>query len=304
MSRPPQEPASPETPSACPICGGTAWRRVHTNIRATAFSVFRCASSGVCGVERLWPEPAWEQIKAFYDASYYKAWGMERGEVTEVGKMKKRTFARRVRQIQRFIATGKILDVGTASGFFLEVAQQRGFEPYGVELSEYSGRLAADKFGPPHIHIGTLETAPFLPAMFDAVAMSDLLEHVADPVATLTQAARLLRPGGVILVMTPNRASLTHHLMGRNWSHFKIEHLFYFDRKSITHAAKKAGLDVAYFRPAVKTLTLRYLHTQLRTYPHWLLSPLARAAYTLGFFARDWPLPVVIGEFVAILRKP
>jgi 2-polyprenyl-3-methyl-5-hydroxy-6-metoxy-1,4-benzoquinol methylase len=288
-------------PPACNVCGSIKSRRVQSHIRGTEFDVYRCA--GDCGVEFLSPQPTWEQIRAIYDASYYKAWGMAEGEVTQIGQMKRHTFARCLRQTKRYVPGGKILDVGTASGFFLEVAQAGGFEPFGVEVSEYSGNLAAEKFGRERIHIGTLESAPFAAGTFNAVAMSDLIEHVSSPVETLTSAARLLRPGGVLLVMTPNRASLTHALMGKNWTHYKLEHLFYFDHRSLSHAARKSGLEIVYFRPAVKTLTLRYVHSQFATYRHWLLTPLVNAAHRLTA-AQDWPLPVIIGEFVAVLRKP
>ena len=285
--------------SACVVCGG-AMRGLYPQIRGTSFGVERCAK---CGLQMLSPQPTWEQIKAIYDASYYKAWGMAEGETQEVAAMKKSTFARRVREMKSFVAGGKVLDVGTASGFFLEVAAQSGYEPWGVELSEYSAKLAQQKFGVERIWNGTLETAPFARGSFAAVVMCDLLEHVSDPVATLRQAAEFLQPGGIVLVMTPHTGSLTNRLMGAKWTHYKTEHLCYFNRRSITEAAQRAGLEVADFRAASKTLTLRYVHTQMRTYPHWLLTPLVGAANAVGFFARDWALPVVIGEFVAILRK-
>jgi hypothetical protein len=68
-------------------------------------------------------------------------------------------------------------------------------------------------------------------------------------------------------------------------------------------AAELAGLEIVDFRRAKKTLTLRYVRTQMKTYPHWLITPLVSCAYYVGFFARDWAIPVSIGEFVAVLRK-
>jgi len=229
---------------------------------------------------------------------------MSKGETPAVANMKKHTFARRIKQIKRFVSEGRILDVGTASGFFLEVALAAGFEAYGVELSQYSGQLATDKFGEDRIHIGTLETAPFGSEMFDVIAMSDLIEHVAEPLETLRIATRLLRPGGVILIMTPNASSLSHFLMGRNWTHYKVEHLTYFSHEGMRRAAGLVGLKLPYIHPAVKTLTMRYIHTQFETYPHWFFTPVTRTVIKLLPVAADWPVPVIIGEFVAILQKP
>jgi 2-polyprenyl-3-methyl-5-hydroxy-6-metoxy-1,4-benzoquinol methylase len=284
----------------CPICGGSDVRPLFARVRGTAFDIARC---GGCTVQMLSPQPTWEQIKAIYDAGYYKAWGMAQGETQQVAAMKKSTFQRHLRRIARSITGGKILDVGTASGFFLEVAEKLGFEPWGVELSDYSAGLAQQKFGVDRIWNGTLETAPFQRGSFAAVAMSDLLEHVTDPVATLTTSREFLEPRGIVFVMTPNTGSLTNRLMGARWTHYKAEHLFYFNRRSIAEAARRAGLQLVDFRPAVKTLTLRYVQTQLLAYPHRVLTPLARAAFSTAFFARDWQIPIVIGEFTAILKK-
>jgi hypothetical protein len=103
--------------------------------------------------------------------------------------------------------------------------------------------------------------------------------------------------------MTPNAGSCFRRVMGAKWSHYKVEHLSYFSRQSMEKAARLANLEVIDFRRARKTLTLRYVRTQMKTYPHWLLTPLVSAAYYVGFFARDWSIPISVGEFVAILRK-
>ena len=201
-------------------------------------------------------------------------------------------------------ARAPILDVGTASGFFLEVARERGFDPFGVELSTYAANLAKTKFGDQRIWNGTLETAPFEKESFHAVTMCDLLEHVTDPLATLALAAAFLRPGGVILIMTPDTGSLTNRLMGHRWTHYKAEHLFYFNKDAMKQLAAKTGLDLLRFHAARKYLTLRYLHSQFQAYRHRILTPLTSSIHAVAFFARDWYIPLTIGEFVAVLRKP
>ena len=86
-----------------------------------------------------------------------------------------------------------MLDVGCATGYFLEVAQRGGFDPYGVEFSEYAAGIAKEKFGKEKIFHGTLEqfhdaTGRSGAATFRAIAMSDLIEHVRIPSETLTAA--------------------------------------------------------------------------------------------------------------------
>jgi 2-polyprenyl-3-methyl-5-hydroxy-6-metoxy-1,4-benzoquinol methylase len=292
---------APTDPIPCAVCPGGRVRRAFDAVRGSAFALGKC---DVCGWERLIPQPTWDEIRAIYKADYYAAWGMAEGETREVADMKRATFGLRLDEVAEHAEGGKLLDVGTASGFLLEVARDRGYQPYGVELSQYAGELARAKFGADRIHIGTLETAPFPPGSFDAVTMCDLIEHVMDPVATLATAARLLRPGGIVLVMTPDTGSLTRRLMGAKWTHYKLEHLSYFDRASMAACAKSAGLEVASVRRCRKVLRLRYLRTQFRTYPHWLFTPAVNLLGGAMPFLLDRDLKMTIGELVAILRKP
>src|SRR4051812_39072732 len=96
---------------ACPLCD-TPMRLVYPHIRGTQYNVCECPR---CTLQRLDPQPTWEEIKAIYSADYYKAWGMQAGETPDVAAMKKSTFRRRLRQIRRHQKSGDILDVGTAS---------------------------------------------------------------------------------------------------------------------------------------------------------------------------------------------
>ena len=228
---------------------------------------------------------------------------MEAGETTEVASVKKMTFSKRIQDIRQYVRSGKILDVGTASGFFLEVARDAGFEPFGIELSEYSGAIAARKFGGDHIHIGTLETAPFPAGTFDAIAMSDLLEHVTDPIGVLRVANRLLKPGGYLLIMTPNTHSLSRRVMGKNWTHYKLEHLNYGNPGSMGVMARNTGFRVASCRPAEKVMNLAYLRSQLCVYRHWVLTPVVRFLYALCRPFAAAPISLTMGEMVAILQK-
>jgi 2-polyprenyl-3-methyl-5-hydroxy-6-metoxy-1,4-benzoquinol methylase len=289
-----------EPPAACPFCGWTDSRTLARQVRASEHALRRCRE---CELEYLWPAPTWDEIQRIYTAGYYRSWGMAEGETPEVAEMKKATFALRMEEISRYVRPGRVLDVGTASGFFLEVAEQFGFEPFGVELSEYSGALARRKFGEENIWIGTLETAPFERDSFQLIAMSDLLEHVPDPVRTLERARELLAPGGVLMVMTPNTRSLTHRLMGIAWTHYKLEHLTYWSPAVIRRAAAQTGFRLLSIRPAWKVMTLAYLATQFEAYPHPILTPLVRLLNARLAPWRHSHFRLSMGEMVALLRR-
>jgi SAM-dependent methyltransferase len=282
----------------CPLCGSTEVRK---DFLLGGAAVHVCGS---CSARFLSPQPSDSELLAIYGEGYYKSWGLSgAGENAAVKAMKTATFELRLDLITRYKASGNILDVGCATGYFLEAAEKRGFSPYGVEISDYSSAAAKEKFGADRVHRGVLEDCPFPDGHFDVIAMSDLLEHVRDPLRTLAAARRALKADGVIMIMTPDTGSLTRRIMGAKWTHYKREHLFYFNRRSLSLLAQKAGFEAVNFEAAKKAVNLEYIRTQFAAYPHWLLSPAASLAAGLvprGLRSRNFGL--TMGEMTAILR--
>lgn len=316
------------TPS-CPLCHS---KRTKTRFFLSGGGVlYRCRD---CTVEFLSPQPDEQRLKEIYSERYYSAWGISGQEENEsTRQMKRATFRLRLDLIRSFLqpvdpsvelaptaadktppepttgaphftAPGRILDVGCATGYFLEVAAEAGFKPYGVEYSAYAAARARHRFGPDAIFQGTLEQSSFPPASFTVIAMSDLLEHVLSPATTLTRAQALLKPEGIILIMTPDTGAGSRRMMGRRWTHYKPEHLFYFNRPSLTRLANRCGLQVVQIQRAKKALNLAYLYTQFTVYRHWLLTPLVTMAYRLApANLRSRNFYCSIGEMVVILKK-
>ena len=284
----------------CCICKST---HIEIEFNLTAEQQILCCLN--CGVEFLFPQLNDDELKKLYSENYYKAWGIKGEEENEATKqMKISTFRLRLNLIKKYITKGKILDVGCATGYFLEAAQENGFESYGVEFSEYSSSIAKKKFGDNNVFFGTLEQCNFEDKSFDVITMSDLIEHVRTPAQTLSKAAALLKDDGVIMIMTPDTKTLSNNVMGKRWTHYKQEHFFYFDHSSISYVANLCGLNVVHYERSKKALNIHYLHTQFNVYKHWLFTPLIN---TLNFFlskklaAKNFYFS--IGEMVVILKK-
>ncbi|KLI40739.1 methyltransferase, partial [Brachyspira hyodysenteriae] len=166
---------------------------------------------------------------------------------------------------------GNILDIGCSTGILLEEAKKLGFEPYGLELSEYSSSIAKQKFGNDRIHNGTIETSNFKENFFDLITMTDLLEHIQKPLEMLKTCYKILKPttsggGGYIMMTIPDTTSFTHNIMKSKWTQYKLEHLFYFNKQNMEIIAKDTGFEIIYMQPAVKTMTLKYIRNQFNIY--------------------------------------
>jgi SAM-dependent methyltransferase len=256
-----------------------------------------------CGLERISPQPSDEVLAKIYGAHYYDAWGLHDNEQT-VAALKKRTFKYVLGKLPPPSPGDKLLDCGAATGFLLEVAKDLGYDPYALELSEFGAKAIADKFGESHVFCGELQNIKFPdvgPGDFNVVTMCDYIEHVRDPRQTLELARKLLGNKGTLAITTPDAGSPSRRVLGNGWTHYKIEHLFYFNKRNLERLLKDVGFSSVTFYPLWKSLTLDYIGHQFEIYPHKALTAFARAMRKLTPHPiRAMPLPFTTGELLAI----
>ena len=106
-------------------------------------------------------------------------------------------------RIEARIPKGRILDIGSALGTFLKIAEGRGWTPQGVEISRFASEFARRERGLGVFH-GDLADFRSPDASFDAITFWDSIEHVMTPHENLETAARMLRGGGLMLLTTDN----------------------------------------------------------------------------------------------------
>lgn len=137
-------------------------------------------------------------------------------------------------------ARGRLLDVGAGSGWLVEHMNQQGWQAEGLDFDPQS--VASARARGLAFHQGGLPQQDFSEGSFDALTMSHCIEHVHDPLAWLTEARRILKPGGRLALATPNNASFCHAQFGASW--FALDpprHLHLFNRASMTALMRRAG---------------------------------------------------------------
>jgi 2-polyprenyl-3-methyl-5-hydroxy-6-metoxy-1,4-benzoquinol methylase len=268
-----------------------------------AHSFRRCNG---CALERIDPAPSDDTLAAIYGKHYYDAWGLHRDEA-RVSRLKRGTFAYLLDQLPPNQRGDKLLDCGAATGFLMDVARDRGFDAYGIELSEFGANEIASKFGPSHVFQGEIAKAQFEGVSagdFRVITMCDYIEHVRDPGQTLECAAKLIAKGGCLVITTPDTGSLTHTALRTGWSHYKIEHLYYFGQKNLTRLLARAGFGEVRFLPLLKSLDFSYLREQFEVYPHPVISPAFRVLdKVLPRRIQSQPLRLRTGEMLAIATR-
>lgn len=140
----------------------------------------------------------------------------------------------------------RLLDVGCSSGAFLLTARRLGYQVEGVEPSADAAQTA--RAAGLTVFTGYLQQAQFPDATFDAITLIEIVEHLRDPLTLLQECARILKPGGVLLITTPNAHSWTARAMGARWAGFSLNdmggHISFFNPQSMRVLAARSSLTV------------------------------------------------------------
>ncbi len=137
---------------------------------------------------------------------------------------------------------GRLLDVGCGNGDLLRAAQERGWEAEGLDFDPVAVEVGRARGL--QVKSGTLASQHYETDAFDAIVMSHVIEHVADPIALLEECHRILKPGGRLLLATPNVDSQFHRRFGKHWFHLDPpRHLFLFGPHALKQAFTRAGFS-------------------------------------------------------------
>jgi len=208
-----------------------------------------------CGFIFADPRPSAQQIVAFYNQLEDPAYGQE-----AAGRA--RNFSPILKRVRRYHPRARrLLDIGAASGIFLDAAARSGYEGVGIEPSASLVAEAKSRYGI-ELFCGTLEDYPATPP-FDVVTLLDLIEHVVDPVAFMTLVSSRVAPGGLLVIVTPDGASLAARLAGKRWWHYRTAHVHFFSLPALTTLLDRHGFDVIAKRRYAWNFTLHYLATRL-----------------------------------------
>jgi len=155
-------------------------------------------------------------------------------------------------RIKEYKPGGRFLEVGCAGGAFLDAARTAGYEVQGVEYSDIAAEFARRNFNL-DVRTGRLEQVQFPPDSFDVVFMGDVLEHLPDPGVTMKELNRIMRNGGLIVILCPMQTNtlfsragfLVYQILGRKTTvHLPPYHLFEYRPNSLTGLVVKCGFRV------------------------------------------------------------
>ena len=208
------------------MCGTSAARHLYSardRLGNSDHEFWIGACSG-CGVLRTLPAMAEGELAAFYPDEY---WGIESEPAQnwiESSQADKLQFLSACK-----LTSGRILDVGCGSGFFLRSLDPGRWDRAGVEISTGAAEAARRAIGSDRIFTGTLNQAVYADSSFDVITLWSALEHTNQPRATLVEARRILKPGGSLIVQVPNADSYQLRLFSGDWFALDVpRHRYHF----------------------------------------------------------------------------
>jgi SAM-dependent methyltransferase len=200
-------------------------------------------------------------IKNYYNKKFFTGSNKRAGYCNYEGDRaaEKRNMRNYLTGILRYKKKGKLLDVGCATGLFMDEAEKKGFTVYGIDVSEYAVSIAKKRFGKRVIR-SSIEKAKHQNRKYEVITMFDVLEHLNDPRKVLLKLRDVLKKDGLLVINTGDTDSFIAKLQGEHW-HFFIppQHFFYFSQKNLYDLLDQVGFKVIKVDRKGKWVSLRYL---------------------------------------------
>jgi SAM-dependent methyltransferase len=255
---------------ACDLCGQTRFQPLfHPKRRRQHYHVVRCPD---CGFLYRQPGIKPERLGELYSSGKYGKFltGKYSGK-------RQRRYRLVMDSFSPLLSDGsgrRLLDFGCGAGLFMEVAHERGFDCYGVDLSRDAvDRAREHPWGANAHHGAPLDVPEIAAGGFDVITLWSVLAHLATPVEDFRMLRSLLAPGGVLLVLTVNANSLLLKARREDWDGFTPNHLKFFSPTTLARLLSRAGFAAATMPPMPPdsvasgrtTLTSRQLRRLYRT---------------------------------------
>lgn len=247
-------------PIYCPVCSGVS--KEVLRLLSPHGGVWPILECKLCGLRYTWPQPSQDELEAFYERLYGRE---DKAASLYDDEFNNKYWSRQAAVIIRLVrlSSGRILDIGCGGGHFL--LHMKGWEKFGVELSA-KARAAAASRG--ITTFANLHQARFPDSFFDVVTMFAVIEHMADPRGAILEVARIVKPGGLLVIMTGDALSVKARIKGKRWHMYRPpEHLFFFDGRSLDHLASLGGFTRVhryYTDGGMTTSANRYIRKMLR----------------------------------------
>lgn len=268
-----------ETLQTCLVCGNESFTTFLNCpdhfLTHEIFTICKCAK---CGFLFTNPRPASSELPAYYKSAEYISHSNSRQGIQNIVYqwVRKYTIGRKYKLVQGYKKGSRILDIGCATGEFLNYFKNRNWETFGIEPDKQARKMGISSYA---LNIEDEEYLQVLPdASFDVITMWHVLEHVPLLNERILQLQRLLSQVGILLIAVPNPASSDAKHYKSFWAAYDLpRHLYHFTQDTITYLFLKHDFELVRKIPMkfdsyyVSLLSEKYMHIRNRFF-HGILN--------------------------------
>ena len=276
----------------CACCGHSDWLP-----RWKGFVV--CRRCGLMTVNQAIPA---EELKHYYQEEYFK--GREYVDYVADKPAQQKTLRNHLNVVRRHaVPGGRLLEIGCAYGYFLELIQKEYPGSMGVDV--FSAGVAQARARGLQAEEGDLLALRF-DQRFDGVCLWDTIEHLPNPREVIQRSVELLKPGGYLFLTTGDFGALLPRVQGLRWRQIHPPtHLFYFTRRSFRELCSRVGLEVVRFGTVTVHRRLGSVLQSLESFYGNSLTgrfaSLANRALPCGVL--NWNFPLNLGDTLCLVAR-
>jgi SAM-dependent methyltransferase len=243
-----------DQPVPCVYCGVDDATEVFGSGVAQPSRIVKCNHCGLMYASPRAKEPDHVQIITWDDNLDFASYNPQRYEKE---KLQTRDYSRTVKLLNRlYPARGKLLEIGSSLGFLLSEFKKDGWDVFGVEPDGAGCRHARETLGVECVR-AILEDAALPDESFDVIIMNHVIEHLDDPLATLREINRVLKPAGHLVLETPRYDTLMFKLLGRRERSVSCPgHIYFFTTQTLRNLYEAAGFQTTQLDYVGRSLTL------------------------------------------------
>jgi SAM-dependent methyltransferase len=236
----------------CILCNSNKLKRL---ARIDEYVCVRCEKCNLIFFNPL-PVKTTGELNDFYEKLYYPTCKYMDSFDKQNFKRYYPSYEKQFKAFYKYLSKGRILEIGCGVGYFLLSAKRKGFKCFGVEISKEAAKYTQEQLGI-DAFAGTLENAKLPSNYFDGARLSHVLEHCEDPVMTINEVNRVLKPNGILEVGVPNPDCFLNRVVNiYYWFVGKYKkgkyfcslggpgHLYAFKYKTIIFLLRKAGFKI------------------------------------------------------------
>ena len=269
----------------CNLCSSNSTRKFMV---VKGFNIVKCKK---CGLIYVNPRLKERKLHEIYYKEYFSNQAFNGAKSPFYGYSRyleekeciKDTFNKRLKIINKLSRKGRLLDIGCALGFFLELARDNGWDVQGLEISRYAYNYAKNMLKLPVMN-KTLEKSRFKSNSFDVVTMFDVIEHLSDPKFTLKEIRRILKPNGLLVITTPNIGSITARILWKNWEEVRRvrEHIYFFSEYTLKKILKSLNFEVLRIESAGRFFSVKMAVERGKLYNKTMFTLIGKISDSLG----------------------